>query len=74
MPFRVFILVAAGFFGVVFAVIALMMPFGSARGANSTGGSLHFMNAFFFICGIAFVMTVGLFDQQHAFSAQENRY
>lgn len=59
VPLRVFILVAAGLFGVVFAVIALMMPFGSARGADSTGDSLHFMNAFFFIGGIAFVMAVG---------------
>lgn len=36
-----------------------MMPFGSARGADSTGDSLSFMNAFFFFAGIAFVMAVG---------------
>ena len=34
MPLRISILVAAGLVGVVFAVIALMMPFGSARGAG----------------------------------------
>lgn len=58
-PFRVFILVAAGLFGVVFAAIALIIPFGSARSADSTGDSLRFMNAFFFIGGIVFVIVAG---------------
>lgn len=60
VPLRISILVAAGLVGVVFTVIALMMPFGSARGADSTGDSFRFLNAFFFICGIAFVMGVGI--------------